>query len=338
MAPIKVIKNKFQVDIRINGKRCRKRFNTHAEAVIWENIVKLTGAPPAEPKPLNKPVKQQIVPADSKHDVTLKEAFDACYNRFWADSKNEYKARLNGEKMLEFFGDSKLLVNLKLEDVDSWIGYLKKTGNAESTINRKVAVLTKILGFAHKRGWIENYIRVERFKETEGRLRWFTVKEEKLILEYLNTNYPDVADFVTVLLDTGLRCGECLKIQWVDWTGDNLTVPERKAGNTSTLPLTARVKNILKRRRCQEVGPFHSLQSRSQIRTAWRYMRKSLGMTSDPEFVIHACRHTFISRLIQRGVSIRVVQQLAGHKTLTMTMRYAHLAPENLKEAIKTLE
>jgi hypothetical protein len=52
----------------------------------------------------------------------------------------------------------------------------------------------------------------------------------------------------------------------------------------------------------------------------------------------HANRHTFISRLIMAGVPLRTVQELAGHKTIAMTCRYAHLAPEHQLDAVRVLD
>lgn len=52
----------------------------------------------------------------------------------------------------------------------------------------------------------------------------------------------------------------------------------------------------------------------------------------------HDLRHTFCSRLVMRGVPLRTVQILAGHKTITVTERYAHLAPEHLQEAVAMLD
>ena len=63
-----------------------------------------------------------------------------------------------------------------------------------------------------------------------------------------------------------------------------------------------------------------------------------MGLTDDPNFVFHALRHTFVSRLVQRGVNLRTVAELAGHKVLATTMRYAHLAPKDLVAAIQVLE
>jgi site-specific recombinase XerD len=63
-----------------------------------------------------------------------------------------------------------------------------------------------------------------------------------------------------------------------------------------------------------------------------------MGWQDDKQAVMHTFRHTFISRLVQRGVPLVTVKELAGHKTMDMTLRYAHLAPNNYVEAISVLE
>jgi site-specific recombinase XerD len=56
------------------------------------------------------------------------------------------------------------------------------------------------------------------------------------------------------------------------------------------------------------------------------------------DFRFHALRHTYASHLAMRGVHIRALQELPGHKTLAMTQRYSHLAPEQLQNAVKLLD
>jgi site-specific recombinase XerD len=54
-------------------------------------------------------------------------------------------------------------------------------------------------------------------------------------------------------------------------------------------------------------------------------------------FTWHSLRHTFASRLVMAGVDLRTVQELMGHRTITTTMRYAHLAPAHQAEAVERL-
>ena len=52
----------------------------------------------------------------------------------------------------------------------------------------------------------------------------------------------------------------------------------------------------------------------------------------------HVLRHTFASHLVMRGAPLKAVQELLAHATIMMTMRYAHLAPEISREAVKLLD
>jgi site-specific recombinase XerD len=54
-------------------------------------------------------------------------------------------------------------------------------------------------------------------------------------------------------------------------------------------------------------------------------------------FTFHCIRHTFASRLVMAGVDLRTVQELMGHKTISMTVRYGHLAPQHQLAAVQRL-
>jgi integrase len=68
---------------------------------------------------------------------------------------------------------------------------------------------------------------------------------------------------------------------------------------------------------------------------AWfEVVREQAGMA---DYVWHCNRHTFCSRLVAAGVGLKTVQVLAGHKTISMTARYSHLAPNTLHAAVETI-
>ncbi len=68
-----------------------------------------------------------------------------------------------------------------------------------------------------------------------------------------------------------------------------------------------------------------------------RWFERCVQAAGVPDFRWHDLRHTFASRLVMAGVDLRTVQELLGHKSILMTMRYAHLAPAHLRDAIERL-
>ena len=104
--------------------------------------------------------------------------------------------------------------------------------------------------------------------------------------------------------------------------------------------MTKRVRSIVERRISAVTAPNEKLfpYDNFWMRYVWDRARVQLGYANDKHFVPYICRHTCASRLVQRGVPINVVKEWMGHRSIQMTMRYAHLAPANLKAAASVLE
>ena len=73
------------------------------------------------------------------------------------------------------------------------------------------------------------------------------------------------------------------------------------------------------------------------IGTRFDQVKAMMGLEDDKQFVLHTMRHTYASRLVQRGVPLYTVGQLMGHTNPRMTQRYAHFAPEQLLNAVDVL-
>jgi integrase len=276
---------------------------------------------------------------------TLQEGLNRAMKVFWNGSLGERTAMLNAEAVLDYFGGTTTLDKISCDDMDAFVEQLQDGGNSNGTINRKLAVISKVFKLAverSKESGLTTMPTIHRQKEGIGRVRWLTQAEEARCLSLLSQwSKDDHAEAFIVLVDTGMRLGELFRMTGRDCTfGEQamLEVWGRKNGTFRTIPMTTRVQDILKRRmEITHAGPLFPFDNR-WYRHTWDRMKTVLGLDADDQFVPHALRHTCASRLVQRGVTLLVVKVWMGHKSILTTQRYAHLAASNLLDAVRVLE
>lgn len=274
------------------------------------------------------------------------EAVDLTHKIAWAGTPNESGALTAAYAFRAFTG----IIGIDKVDtaiLDEFVDHLRAKGYAPGTINRHLAAASKVLSVCYDRQIIKSKPKIPLQKEAQGRIRFLTDAEERQLQDFaLSSGYHKAqlcADAYTVLIDTGLRLGELLRLQTrdVDFTTNMLSIWQTKNGQPRSIPMTKRVRRILEGRSIglgfEPVDIIFPLRA-YQLQYCWNSARFCMGLADDKQFVIHALRHTFASRLVQRGVNIRVVQELMGHKSITVTMRYTHLAPAQLTSAVALLE
>ena len=171
-------------------------------------------------------------------------------------------------------------------------------------------------------------------------------EQEKEILRIANTLSQSFGGLLVVLFETGMRLSEALELEWKDVDFENRMVHiwENKTDNPRSIPMTDRLFNVLQMGRAFDValegddvmGRVIGELTMNRVQYLWAQVRR-LMRVSDPEFTIHAIRHTVASRLVQNGVDLYVVAKWLGHTSIKTTERYAHLSPENLKKAAQVL-
>jgi integrase len=223
------------------------------------------------------------------------------------------------------------------EIVDELVGRLRERGNSNATINRKMAALRKLLRKALAMGDLHSLPEFRRQKERAGRIRFLDLDEEEAVFSRIRARSEECYDLSIFLVDTGARLSEAFRLRWSDIVGGSVTFWVTKSGHSRTVPLTRRALDAVERRRGTARGPFAGLNG-VLYRSVWNSVRSELGLTADKDFVPHALRHTCATRLVRGGIDIRRVQMWLGHRTLTMTMRYAHLATADLDNCVAVLE
>lgn len=257
-------------------------------------------------------------------------------NILWENGDHKYRVclflnEINDILSGEFFS------SFNEELIDFLIGTLRERGNSNGTINRKMAALSKLLRKAHKMGEIHSLPEFRRQKERAGRIRFLELDEEERLFSTIRGIDEDSYRLSVFLVDTGARLGEAIGLVWNDTSDDRVTFWVTKSGRCRTVPLTARAKTSLRADKNGQPGPFAML-SQFKYRSVWNDAKAKVGLATDKEVVPHILRHTCASRLVQGGIDIRRVQMWLGHQTLQMTMRYAHLATNDLDSCVKILE
>ena len=209
-----------------------------------------------------------------------------------------------------------------------------------ATINRSLAALHKSLALAKEWGWISTVPTVHLEKENNARDRYLTQDEEDRLLEAAPVWMQEL---ITFFLNTGLRLSEALELRWshVDLKRRTILIARSKNGHKRTIPLNEKAMEIIHKKMKSRVNGliFPSVRSGKVISTfhyerAFRRAVKKAGLT---DLKGHDLRHSFASRIAQRGIDLYRIQRLLGHTTPTMTQRYAHHNAESLREVVSLL-
>jgi integrase len=180
-------------------------------------------------------------------------------------------------------------------------------------------------------------------KKPEGRLRYLEVDEiRRLLGACQRSGNPDLALAVVVALNTGMRKGEILGLEWprIDLSSARITLYTTKSARPRGVPINGDLYDALvafepdaTRRQGRLVSRDYG-RAASQIRKAFGACRRA-GIVG---FRFHDLRHTAASHMVMRGASLQEVKEILGHSDLRMTLRYAHLSPAHLRAAVNRLE
>ena len=205
----------------------------------------------------------------------------------------------------------------------------------EATVHRELAVLRAILNKAHREERLASVPPFPKVRMSKGRCRWLTVEEEKRLLDGAAKHLRPLLAFA---IDTGGRRSELLKLDWrnVDLKRDFVTFTDTKNSEDRSVRLTERALGVLKALGPKKLGPVFTFNGNpiKDVKRAFDTARREAGIE---DFRFHDLRHTFVSRLVQKGVPIYDVMHLTGHKSMAMVQRYAHLAPGYQDRAIEAL-
>jgi len=269
---------------------------------------------------------------------TLEYAIEQTYDKVWRGTKNGEEALHNAKMIRGVIGPKTTLDQIGEEEIDAVVKFYRKRGCKDSTINRKLYYLSRIMRTALEAKKLDVIPKMPIKKENNERIRFLSSAEENEILTWMRKmGKHDHVDATIVLIDTGIRCGELWNMEARDvnlYHSGGLgavTIWHTKTGQPRSVPLTPRVKEILMRRVLQyPTGKLFPGGNKHWYHLVWDKVRAYMNMNDDPHFVPHVLRHTCCSRLVMRGFPLPHVQKWMGHASFKTTLRYVTLAPDAL--------
>jgi integrase len=254
-----------------------------------------------------------------------------------------YKCDISfAKKILQYFGEM-ALIKLSPKHIAAYIKARRKDGVGNVTINHELRLLRHAYNLAVKQWELVDKTPFDNVKIPSGdvkRVRYLSDDEEKRLFEVM----PEwLKPIVVIARETGLRRSNIANLRWsqVNLFNKTIIIETTKNGEPIGLPMTDGVYGELK-----ELGKIRRLDSdyiftKDGIPLGANWISKSFCKVCRKAGIenlrFHDLRHDFCSRLVQRGVDLYTVAALAGHKSIKMTQRYAHLSPEKLRSAVEVL-
>src|SRR6266478_3065212 len=216
---------------------------------------------------------------------------------------------------------------------------------APSTFNhyRSLMSLCYRLGILNRKVASNPARSVTHRREDNNRVRFLTVEEEKKLRKVIEAKWISHMPEFDLAINTGLRKGSEYGLAWdmVDFRGRMLNIPRTKNEEPIHVPLNDAAVAALRVVHDRGDGRgrvFQSEKTGEPLENGRHWFDDAVIEAEIKNFRWHDLRHTFASRLRMKGAPLEDIADLLGHKSLTMTRRYAHLGPNKLHAVVSLLK
>ena len=327
-----------------NGKYyCRFQINGERHHYLCNGATSVKEAEKIENAFKYKLQQQQngVIPREDKN-IPLYKILDIYCNYSEINNKDQEHKNSKITTILTYFNPKKPANKIKRNDIENFRSYLRdKKGLANSTINKYICVLSKAYNLA-----IDDELLtlnpckgIKKLKENNEILRYLTIEEENRLYKVLP---PHLIPIVTCALQTGMRRSNILNLRWeqIDFEFNFIEIEkqENKGHKQIRIPLTNKLLNTFKEIGIKNEGYVfinpETNKPYNTIRKSWNKALKEAGINN---FRFHDLRHTVGTRLIEKGVDIKTVQELFAHSSIVTTQRYVHTNFTRKRQAIEIL-
>jgi integrase/recombinase XerD len=221
-------------------------------------------------------------------------------------------------------------------DVDAWLEAAQRHGLAPSTIHTMLSVVRRFCTFLQEHGLLAHQpIHPRRHAVLLPQMLPRPMAEEDLIRFFQVIDVLRDRTMFLLMLRCGLRVGEVASLPWsaIDWTQGTIRVDNSKGRVDRVVYVSPDLEKVLRQWRRAQWPPMPVLfpspslpgapvSVRSIQRVMAQYLKRA-GITKT--YSPHSLRHTFATQLLNAGTALEVVKELMGHRSITLTLRYAQV-------------
>jgi integrase len=226
--------------------------------------------------------------------------------------------------------------------IDSWISSHKEWSPA--TGNRYKALMSKTfkLALASRKVTTNPARLVEQRSESSGHVRYLLDDEEAALRKVMKRRYQCHIPSLDVAIYTGMRKTEQFSLTWdcVDLKDKEIHLDKTKNGSSRTIPIhpeCAKAFETLATESHKQTDRVFKSSRGQPLNNPRKWFETAIADAKIDGLRWHDLRHTFCSRLAMADVPIRTIADLAGHKTISMAMRYSHLSKSHKQSSIEKL-
>ena len=303
-----------------NGARVRKQFATRGEALSFERKLQ----------------PNESANGSTKQALKLSELVERWYEMHGQtlSSGDSRKSKLDaicwrlGDPYINEFDKNMFAVYRENRLNGKW-NAKGKAAPKQATVNREQSYLHAVFAELKRLGEWEGdnpLDGVRQFKEGDQELAFLYQEDIKRLLYSCDeSRNKDLGNVVRICLATGARWSEAESLSQSQVMPYKVTFTQTKGNKNRTVPISQKLFELLPKRRGKLFSGCYD---------AFEGALKKAGLDLPKGQRTHVLRHTFASHFMMNGGNILVLQQILGHSTIIMTMRYAHFAPDHLDAAV----
>lgn len=276
------------------------------------------------------------------HRHTVAEAID----KLWLPDLQLYKKNTQPELSklnchIRPYWSKRVLSEITPNDIEKFAASLLNTLKP-ATINRVLAILSKIFSLAIKAGWIKHSpsTHVRYLKERNIRYRTLSTQEIPAFIEAATAINTPAADALLLALFTGMRISEVCQLEWRYWHADQrqLILPDTKSNHPFTCTLSMQAVDIILKQQAMALSSRYLFPRLSDPLKPLSYPRNTFAQicrnASIEDLCIHDLRRTFATRALQVSGDIALTSKLLNHHSLVATQRYAFHSQDSARQII----